>query len=227
VGEGDESSAGPPVVVERVFERRAREAPDATALVRGGDRLTYRELDEASNRLAHRLIREGAGPESLVGIHLDRSFELVAAILAVLKAGAAWVPIDPDYPEDRVRLLLEDSGVELLIARPASAGEVPLSAARRIALDDVRGDFQAESPDPPPERADLSNLAYVIYTSGSTGRPKGTLVTRGNLARLFPAEATLFDFGPSDAWLLLHSPAFDFSIWETWRGSSTARGSRS
>jgi non-ribosomal peptide synthetase component F len=95
--------AAGPLMVEELFERRSRENPDAAALISGSQRLSYAELDAAANRLGRRLMKEGVGPESLVGIHLDRSFELVAAILAVLKAGAARVPIDPDYPEDGVR----------------------------------------------------------------------------------------------------------------------------
>ena len=207
--------------VEELFDRHARAHPEATALVFSGQSLSYGDLDAAANRLARRLVREGVGPETLVGIHLDRSFEQVAAILAVLKAGGAYVPIDPEYPEERVRLILEDSGVALAVVRPPAAGEVPSTRVRRIEFEDVRTSFAQESDEALPVRAGPENLAYVIYTSGSSGRPKGTLVTRRNLARLFSAEAQLFDFRPSDVWTLLHSSAFDFSVWETFGALTT------
>jgi amino acid adenylation domain-containing protein len=204
----------PPVAVEELFERRARADPHGTALVFEGEHLSYGDLDRAANRLARRLVREGVGPETLVGIHLDRSFEQVAAILAILKAGGAYVPIDPDYPQERVAFILADAGVGLLVGRDPSGEKSAKSCVRRIPFEDVRTDFSDESGEGLGARASPENAAYVIYTSGSTGRPKGTVVTRGNLARLFPATQPLFEFGPSDVWTLLHSCAFDFSVWE-------------
>jgi amino acid adenylation domain-containing protein len=208
-----EIAPAPAAMVEQLFERRARENPGSTALVLGSRRLSYGDLDAAANRLARRLVREGVGPETLVGISLDRSFEQVAAILAILKAGGAYVPIDPEYPEERVRFILSDSRVELLVGRVPEGGEVP-ARVRLIPFENALTDFPEESGESLGPRARPENAAYVIYTSGSTGRPKGTLVTRGNLARLFSATQPLFELGPSDVWTLLHSCAFDFSVWE-------------
>ena len=211
---GPPPSPAPPPSVEELFALRAAADPNGPALTFGEDFLSYRDLDAAANRLARRLRREGIGPETLVGIHLDRSFEQVAAILAVLKAGGAYVPIDTEYPEERVRFILSDSGVKLLVGRAPAGGEALPAGVRRIAFENARGDFSDESSGGLPPSASPGNLAYVIYTSGSTGRPKGTLVTRANLARLFAVAEPLFEFGPSDVWTLLHSCAFDFSVWE-------------
>ncbi len=204
----------PPVAVEELFERRARADPRGAALVFEGEHLSYGDLDRAANRLARRLVKEGVGPETLVAIHLDRSFEQVAAILGILKAGGAYVPIDPDYPQERVAFILADAGVGFLVGRDPSGENAGESCVRRIAFEDARTAFPGESSEGLGARASPENAAYVIYTSGSTGRPKGTVVTRGNLARLFSAAQPLFEFGPSDVWTLLHSCAFDFSVWE-------------
>ncbi len=208
-----------PATAEGLIAAHARRQPDATALILGERHLTYRALDAAANRLAHRLIREGVGPDTLVGVHLDRSFEQVAAILGILKAGGAFVPIDPDYPEERSLGILADSRVPVLVGR-LPAGESAV-ACTCLAFDDVGTSFADESEEPPPAHASVDDLAYVIYTSGSTGRPKGTLVTRRNLASLLEAARPVYDFGSSDTWTLLHSCAFDFSVWETFGALAT------
>ncbi|QFZ24669.1 non-ribosomal peptide synthase/polyketide synthase [Saccharothrix syringae] len=182
--------------IASLFAAQAARTPDAVAVTCRGESLTYRELDERANRLAHHLIRSGAGPETLVALKFPRSLDLVVAVLGVLKSGAAYLPIDPDYPADRVAYMVADAWPVLtlhqvpdLAALPATAPDVP-----------VRPD----------------NAAYVIYTSGSTGKPKGVVIPHANVVRLMTQTDHWFGFGPDDVWTLFHSYAFDFSVWELW-----------
>ncbi|HEX6863771.1 MAG TPA: amino acid adenylation domain-containing protein, partial [Thermoanaerobaculia bacterium] len=177
------------------FAERARRNPDAPALTCGDVTLTYGELHRRSNQLAHRLRGQGAGPESRVGLRLERSVDLVIGILGVLKAGAAYVPIDPGSPKERAAFVVEDAEI-------------------RIVVDNLKELEGLPSHDLP--AGDASSLAYVIYTSGSTGRPKGALITHANVTRLFDATEAWFEFNEKDVWTLFHSYAFDFSVWEIW-----------
>ncbi|HEU4325820.1 MAG TPA: amino acid adenylation domain-containing protein [Roseiflexaceae bacterium] len=200
------------------FAAQAAATPGATALVYEGQRLSYAELDGQANRLAHLLIAQGVGPETLVAICMERSALLVVAILGVLKAGGAYVPVDPAYPTGRIRLILHD-------ARPAvvltNGGQLALAEGgpagwRQIDLADDAALLAQQPASAPPQRALPDNLAYVIYTSGSTGRPKGSLISHANVDRLLRACEPWFGFGPQDVWTLFHSAAFDFSVWELW-----------
>ncbi|MFF9778209.1 amino acid adenylation domain-containing protein [Streptomyces sp. NPDC013978] len=182
-----------------LFAARAAATPDAVAVSHDGERLTYAELDARANRLAHHLVAAGAGPERLVALALPRSLDLVVALLAVLKSGAAYLPLDPDYPADRLARMLED-------ARPVLVLDPEAMARDLSAYPDTDPDADVGSGHP----------AYVIYTSGSTGRPKGVVVPHANVVRLFSACGQWFDFGPDDVWTLFHSYAFDFSVWEIW-----------
>ena len=205
------------------FAARAAERPDAVAVVAGDLQLSYGELARRSAALAARLRAAGVGPEVRVGLCCERSAELVVAILAVLRAGGAYVPIDPRYPEERQAFLLGDSGAALVLADAASAGRLPpdgppvlvldaaAAAAGRSAAGGETGEPARVEPAVDPRQA-----AYVIYTSGSTGKPKGVVVTHGNVVRLLDATAAEFGFGPDDVWTLFHSYAFDFSVWELW-----------
>ncbi|HEX7242024.1 MAG TPA: amino acid adenylation domain-containing protein, partial [Longimicrobiaceae bacterium] len=163
-----------------------------------------------AERLAGVLRGAGVGPETLVGLCVERSLETVVGILGILGAGGAYVPLDPDYPAERLAYLLEDSGVRVLVTREAVAGKLPEFGGRVVMVD--------QALDSPSEGAEATphNLAYVIYTSGSTGRPKGVAVTHANVLRLFDATEEWFGFGPDDVWTLFHSYAFDFSVWEIW-----------
>ncbi|MBW8873687.1 MAG: amino acid adenylation domain-containing protein [Acidobacteria bacterium] len=183
------------------FAAQARRAPEAPALTCGDLTVTYGELNRRANQLAHWLRDHGAGPESRVGLSLDRSVDLVVGILGVLKAGAAYVPLDPGSPKERLAFVVEDADVRIVVG----ADELALLEG----LPD--GDLEISG-----DGGDESSLAYVIYTSGSTGRPKGTLITHGNVARLFDATDDWFCFGEKDVWTLFHSYAFDFSVWEIW-----------
>ena len=200
-------------LVER-FARQAALRPEAVAVTGEGGSLTYAGLDALSGRLAQRLRALGAGPGDLVAVLLDRTPALVAALLGVLKAGAAYVPLDPTYPPDRLRFVLDDAQPAAVVSQDSLAEKLPgLAAARLVRMEDLR---ETVEPLPLPAFPAAEDPAYLIYTSGSTGRPKGVLVTHGQAGRLFDATAPWFGFGADDVWTLFHSCAFDFSVWEIW-----------
>ena len=204
------------------FERRAVESPDAIAVSFGGVSLCYRELNERANRLAHRLRARGARPGTLVALLLEPSLEMVIAILAVLKAGAAYVPLDPESPSERLAFVLDDTRSPIAVTVARLIDRLPVDGVQTVAVDD--GGLAEESTADPEPWASPEDLAYVIYTSGSTGQPKGVQVEHRQVARLFSATDDWYRFGPADTWTLLHSYAFDFSVWELW--GALAHGGR-
>ncbi|WP_185149035.1 non-ribosomal peptide synthetase [Streptomyces sp. Ag109_O5-1] len=212
-----------------LFAAQVACTPDAVAVVFEGVRLSYREVDERSSRLARLLIGRGVGPESLVGVLMERSPDLVVALLAVLKAGGAYVPIDPDYPVERIAGTLHDAAPIAVLTTAQIAGQV----AEQVGAGFGVGTWVVV--DDPQVRAELAGLdggavtdgdrrgallpdhpAYVIYTSGSTGRPKGVAVPHVNVVSLFAGTDEWFGFGADDVWTWFHSYAFDFSVWELW-----------
>ncbi|WP_432010894.1 non-ribosomal peptide synthase/polyketide synthase [Streptomyces cucumeris] len=204
-------------VVEAFAEQVAR-TPGATAVGCAGEALSYAELDARSGRLAHRLAAEGAGRERYVALALPRSLDMVVAVVAVLKTGAAYLPVDPDLPAARIAHLLADTAPVLVVTTrelaPRCAGEVAA-----LCLDDpaVSGDLAGRPATVPAGCGPLPDSpAYAIYTSGSTGLPKGVVVPHRNVVRLFTATDPWFGFGPDDVWTMFHSYAFDFSVWEIW-----------
>jgi amino acid adenylation domain-containing protein len=217
----------PASCVHRLFEEQAARTPHATAVTFEDLTLTYRELDERSNQLAHHLQSLGVGPESLVGVLLERSAEMVVSLLAVLKAGGAYVPLDPSYPLERLRFMLKDSRAGVLITRESVltqdsvAGIISGIATEVVFVEADSERISLYEGSAPPSAVTPENLAYVIYTSGSTGRPKGSLVTHRNVSRLLAAAQPHFKFGPSDVWTMFHSYAFDFSVWEVWGALAT------
>ncbi|WP_139058489.1 non-ribosomal peptide synthetase, partial [Streptomyces prasinopilosus] len=192
----------PAATLPELFERQAARTPDAVALSDAdGRELTYAQVERAANRLAHRLIARGVGPERVVALALPRGAETVVAQLAVAKAGGAFLPVDPDYPEQRREFMLRDADARLVLDDPAAVRD-------------------ADGPDTAPTDADRTapltagHPAYVIYTSGSTGTPKGVAVTHSGLAAFAAAAADRYDAGPGDRVLQFASPSFDASVLE-------------
>jgi len=202
--------------LHQLFEAQAAASPQAIALVFDGASLTYSELNQRANQLAHLLRSRGLGPDRLVGLSVDRSPDMVIAILAILKAGAAYVPLDPAYPKDRLAFVLDDARISVLLTQQPLLDALPQSQAETICLDRDWQIIARQPSDNPPPCATADHLAYVIYTSGSTGKPKGALITHANIVRLFAATQAWFNFDHRDVWTLFHSFAFDFSVWELW-----------
>ncbi|MER6563894.1 amino acid adenylation domain-containing protein, partial [Streptomyces sp. NPDC001027] len=205
-----------------LFEAQAAQTPDAVAIVADGERVSYAELEARANRLARSLVSRGVGAESVVGVCLERGVELIVALLAVVKAGGAYLPIDPAYPADRVAFTIDDAKAALVLTEQGAADRLSGLEVDVVTLDDpaVARELALLSADvlSTDERGDLApdQPAYVIYTSGSTGRPKGVVVTHRNVTDLFARTQGLFGFGPADVWSWFHSFAFDFSVWELW-----------
>ncbi|HLK09514.1 MAG TPA: amino acid adenylation domain-containing protein, partial [Candidatus Angelobacter sp.] len=194
------------------FERQAAQSPELVAVACDGESLTYRELDRRANAVANRLVSLGAGPEVLIGLCVERSLGMVVGILGILKAGAAYLPIDLSYPPERVAFMLEDAGVPVLLSQRSLEASLPKHQGVVLFLDDVTDGVD----ETPANLATPESLAYVIYTSGSTGKPKGCQITHANVMRLFDQTDHWYGFQPSDVWTLFHSCAFDFSVWEIW-----------
>ena len=211
---------GPVRCCHELFEEWAARRADAVAVCCGAVELTYRQLDERANQLAHRLRAGGVGPEVLVGLSVTRSVELVVGILGIAKAGGAYLPLDPDYPAARLAFLVRDTGIaHLVVDETVHSGLADRFAGFDglvVRLDEASGPVTA-----PISGVTPGHLAYVIHTSGSTGRPKGTLVTHHNVARLFAGTRRWFDLDHDDVWTMFHSYAFDFSVWELWGALTT------
>ncbi|WP_213764828.1 non-ribosomal peptide synthetase [Caballeronia sp. dw_19] len=203
--------------VHRLFERHAIKTPDAPALLFGDEVLSYRELDQRANQLAHRLVKLGVGPEVKVGIGLERSIEMVVGLLAILKAGGAYVPLDPDYPPERLAYMIGDSGVELLLTQRAISERLhallPSGDACTVLELDVL-DTSGESLHCPDVPLHAENLAYVIYTSGSTGRPKGAANRHGALFNRLAWMQAAYPLDATDTVLQKTPFSFDVSVWE-------------
>ncbi len=202
--------------VHQWFEAQAERTPDATAVVYEQQALTYRELNARANQLAHYLQRLGVGPEVPVALHLERSLEMVIAILGVLKAGGAYVPMDPAYPQERLSFMLEDTRAPVILSLERLRERLPAHAAQVVCLDSEWETIAAGSAENPASAATRETAAYVIYTSGSTGKPKGVLVTHHNVVRLFEQTEPWYRFNANDVWTLFHSYTFDFTVWELW-----------
>ena len=195
--------------LNEVFEAWVRQAPEALAVVDGERTLSYTELDREANRLAHALIARGVGPEVPVGLSLERSVELIVATLAILKAGGFYVPLDPSYPLQRLQMMVEDSGVSLVV------GQEPILEELAVECLDPNLAQASDQVHRPSIKSWPLSAAYVMYTSGSTGRPKGVLVNQGGIERLVLGGSTV-DFRANDRMAFGANPAFDAATFEIW-----------
>src|SRR6476661_537603 len=203
--------------LHEIFEARVGEYPSKIAISTMYEQISYKDLDFRANQLAHKLQTLGVGADVLIGLCVDRSIEMIVGLLAILKAGGAYVPIDPHYPSQRIRLLLNDSEVCVVVTVSHLRECLKDQKATIICIDDdmslLSGDSVTKSL---ATKNSDSNLAYVIYTSGSTGTPKGVLIEHRSVVRLFEQTANLFSFNHQDIWTMFHSIGFDFSVWEIW-----------
>ncbi|WP_073920522.1 non-ribosomal peptide synthetase [Streptomyces sp. CB00455] len=201
-----------------LFERLAARTPDATAVVAGPQTLTYRELNERANRIAHHLRSLGAGPEQLIGLCLERGPLLLPALLGILKSGAGYLPLDPANPKDRLAYVVSDAGARLVLTSTALAPVLDgVHDGPLVVLDGADAQALAAAPTGDPAPAALpDNLIYTIYTSGSTGRPKGVALSHANVARLMRTAQEHYGFDATDVWSMFHSYAFDVSVFEMW-----------
>ena len=197
--------------LSQLFSEQAKINPAKIALIAGAEKFSYQELDQRANQLASYLLIQGVGPETLVGVLLDRKPQMLIAVLAVLKAGAAYVPLDPAYPAERIGYIVEDAEISILLSakrlQHAATGVPP--STRFVAVEEIAAQESHEVS----SQGDPENLAYVIYTSGSTGRPKGVMVENRNVLSFFRAMDQLIGTEPG-VWLAVTSLSFDISILE-------------
>ncbi|QDU24169.1 amino acid adenylation domain-containing protein [Urbifossiella limnaea] len=204
-----------PNTIHELFEAQAAAQPDAVAVECDGRELSYGALNARADLLAQKLGGLGVGPGKVVGLCLDRSLDMVTAVLGILKAGGAYLPLDPAYPAQRLSFMLADAGAAALLTQRDLAATAPEYGGPRVVLDDPAWEAGVGAA-PPPGGAGPDDPAYVIYTSGSTGTPKGVVVTHANVVRLFAVTDPWFRFGPADVWAIFHSISFDVSVFEFW-----------
>jgi amino acid adenylation domain-containing protein len=201
--------------LHELFEAQARNTPDMCALFAEEQQLTYEELNRRANQLAHYLKEQGVGPEVLVGLMVERGIEMVVGLLGVLKAGGAYLPLDPEYPRERLSFMMEDSGMSVLLTQERLQERVTEHRAKVICIDsEWKQKIAAEREDNPSGGAGSRNAAYVIYTSGSTGKPKGTLIEHYGVCNLSVAQQDCFQVEAGERVLQVASISFDASIFE-------------
>jgi len=207
----------PATTVHQLIEATADASPDVTAVVFEDRSITYRELDERANRLAHSLIDLGVGPDALVGVHITRGIDLVVAVLGVHKAGGAYVPLDPVYPANRLEHMINDSGCAVVLTQSAQRDTLPLDVSEHItvvSLDEDRELIASRPSTRPLVDVAPTNLAYCIYTSGSTGLPKGVLIEHGNVVNFFEGMDERVAHDLPATWFAVTSLSFDISVLE-------------
>ncbi|NWD75281.1 amino acid adenylation domain-containing protein, partial [Pseudomonas gingeri] len=201
--------------IHQLFEEKVRAQPEAIAVAFQAQRLSYAELNRQANRLAHHLIGLGIGPDDRVAICVERGVEMMVGLLGVLKAGAAYVPLDPAYPAERLAYMIEDSTPSALLSQRALQGRLPVLDLPLVLLDDdQRQGFSERDDDPVVTNLGVRNLAYVIYTSGSTGNPKGVMIEHRGLVNYSVDAARLFGLTPADTVLQQNTLNFDLSVEE-------------
>jgi amino acid adenylation domain-containing protein len=200
--------------IQELFEEEVARAPEAVAVIFGDQQLTYRELNERANQLAHHLRGLGIGPEILVGLCIERSLELIVGLLGILKAGGAYAPLDPNYPPERLTFMLEDSAAPVLLTQKWFADLLP-AKSKIVCIDTDWDKIAASSTENPATQNSADSLAYLIYTSGSTGQPKGIGIPHRGVVRLV-RNTNYYDFGPDETLLQLAPISFDASTFEVW-----------
>ncbi|RKH59280.1 non-ribosomal peptide synthetase, partial [Corallococcus interemptor] len=205
----------PEACMHSLFEAQVRRAPETVAAVFEGTQLTYAQLDARANQLAHALRRRGVGPEVRVALSVERSLDIVIGLLGILKAGGAWVPVDPLLPRERLAFMLEDSAAQVLVTQQPLVDRFPEALhARALCLDTERAALAMEPTVAPVTGVTPANMAYLLYTSGSTGTPKGTAVEHRSVANLVTHEAVAYGIGPGSRVLQFASLSFDLSVEE-------------
>jgi len=202
--------------IHELVQAQAAAAPEATALALGDQRLTYAEWNGDANRLAHHLRSLGVGPDVLVGVLMERTPQMVTALLAVMKAGGAYVPLDPVNPKDRQAAMIEDAGMRVLLTQESLLPEIPDTDADVLCVDRDADRFEDQPDTNPDLNTHVENLAYVIFTSGSTGRPKGVQISHRALLNLVFWHRDAYEIQPADRAALIAGLAFDASVWELW-----------
>lgn len=199
-----------------LFAVQVRRDPDAVAVVLEHEEVSYRELDARANRLAHLVTARGAGPDQVVALALPRSVDLIVAQVAVLKAGAAYLPLDPDLPAERLAYMLADAAPRVVLTTRELAPDLPAGDVPLLLLDDptTEAELAGQPSDDPRPALHRHNAAYVIYTSGSTGRPKGVVLTHTGVAKLIATQTERFGIGPHSRILQFASPSFDVAFWD-------------
>jgi amino acid adenylation domain-containing protein len=200
--------------IHRLFEAQAEKTPDATAIVSADGQLTYRLLNQAANRLANHLRKLGAGPENRIGICLERSPELVVGLLAILKTGAAYVPLDPSYPRERLIYIVEHAQVKILVTEKSVQSALLLPGGSLVYVDTDRAEIARQSPENPAVGVLSANAAYVIYTSGSTGKPKGVIIEHRQVINFLSSTRRRTGFSTSTSMLAMTSVSFDTAVFE-------------
>lgn len=212
------NSAVPPCpsheCLHETFEAQVEKTPDRVAILHHGTAITYRELNIRANRLAHYLKELGAGPETLVGVCLGRSIDTVVALVAILKSGAAYLPLDPHYPQDRIVFMLEDAQVPILLTESRYLNMLPAHKAQDVLIDQHSHAWRNQSEQNPSHSAKRDNLAYVLYTSGSTGRPKGVALMHQSAVALVDWANTVYSSEEYSGVLFATSICFDLSVFE-------------
>jgi amino acid adenylation domain-containing protein/FkbH-like protein len=200
--------------IHNLLEQTAKRVPDATALICGDARSSYRELNEYANQIAHHLIKLGAGPDLLVGVFMERTPDLVPAIFGVLKSGAAYVPLDPSYPQERLAAILHDSGAAIVLTQKSLAARLDNGGTKFVCVDADRDSIRKEPRENPVTTVNPNNLAYVLFTSGSTGRPKGVALEHHNNVTFVQWAQTVFTPEELSGVLFCTSIGFDMSTFE-------------
>jgi amino acid adenylation domain-containing protein len=200
--------------IHQLFEQQVERTPDVIALIFGNQKLTYRELNERANKLAHYLKTLDVKPEVLVGICMQRSLEMVIGILAIIKAGGAYLPLDPTYPNERLAFMLADAQVSVLLVQPHLVEKLPTHQAQVVCIDSECQQFAVYNPENPISEVTPENLAYVIYTSGSTGKPKGAMNTHKGLCNRLLWMQDTYQLTATDKVLQKTPFSFDVSVWE-------------